>query len=256
MLGELDDVAIADGETPDNPANPDSLKYVLAHRTGKNLSSMFTSVIEPYEGESYIKSVSEVKLTANKKKVTGDDARAVKIELKDGKIYYVVISLDSDITYTVDSKFQFKGFFGVYTEKDGLQTYGYVNDGTMIGGLVNCVDKVSGTVDDFTKDLSLSNEITIKADNSISDVSSLAGRYIYVENDGERNACYLIKNAEKLENGNIRLDIGDSTLIRGYADSYDFSKGYIYDIAPGQKISIPLSENANLKAVTPTLTEK
>ena len=52
----------------------------------------------------------------------------------------------------------------------------------------------------------------------------LIGRYIYVENDGVRNAAYQIKGI-KLKDGNkVVLDIGDATLIRKWADHRTFPK--------------------------------
>ena len=41
MMGEFQEVALADGEPPQKPGNPESLTYVLAHRTGENLESQF-----------------------------------------------------------------------------------------------------------------------------------------------------------------------------------------------------------------------
>lgn len=60
-----------------------------------------------------------------------------------------------------------------------------------------------------------------------------------VENDAERSGWYLIKGAQ-LQGDLLTVDIGDITLIRKWVDAHDFSKGYIYDIAPGAKVRIPL----------------
>ncbi|MDF2726361.1 MAG: bacterial Ig-like protein, partial [Paenibacillus sp.] len=111
--------------------------------------------------------------------------------------------------------------------------------------------RLEGTVADFTKELSESNEIVVRMNMQGIEPERLAGKMIYVENDGERNAVYSIKSAEPLNaegtasaegvRQTVRLNIGDTTLTRRYADSGDTSKGYRYDIAEGSAFSIPLS---------------
>ena len=55
-----------------------------------------------------------------------------------------------------------------------------------------------------------------------------------------QNGRYEIKNAAKVNNL-IKLDLGNTTLIRSYFDSDDFSMGYVYNIKEGQSFRIPLS---------------
>src|SRR5690606_35302962 len=65
MLGQVDEVALADGVPPQNkPGNPESVKYMIAHRSGENLKSTFTSVIEPYKVNRFISEISEATVTA------------------------------------------------------------------------------------------------------------------------------------------------------------------------------------------------
>lgn len=239
MLTQANDVALADGLPPQRPANPDKLKYFVVHRNGENLSSLFTSVLQPYKNSPFIQSIEKVELRHGNTVVADDSATAIKVVLKNGRTDYIVNSLDSTITYKVDGKFNFKGFFGVYSEINGKQVYGYINDGKLIGS-VEGKDCLKGTISDFTRDLSSTNEIIVKMGDEVS-AETLKGRYIYVENDGVRNASYEIKNVSKLADGMYKLDIGDVTLIRKFADQKDFSKGYIYDIANGQTFRIPLS---------------
>ena len=165
--------------------------------------------------------------------------------LKNGRTDYIVNSLDSTITYKVDGKFNFKGFFGVYSEVNGKQVYGYINEGKLIGS-VEGNDYLIGTISDFTKVLSSTNEIIVNLSDNVS-AETLIGRYIYVENDRVRYASYEIKNVSLLADGRYKLDIGDVTLIRKFADQKDFLKGYVYDIAGGQKFKIPLSVSSYIK---------
>jgi hypothetical protein len=246
MLGELDSAALAIGEPPLNNANnPRELKYMIAHRTakdGKELDSTFVSVIEPYKENRYIESISPVTLRKDGVLVEGNDAKAVKVVLTNGRVDYIVYSLDKDAVYTVDDKFEFSGFFGVYSEADGKQIVGYINDGTTIGKQIkDAKARLTGTVTGFTETLEINNEITVQMDTDDFNSKDLIGRYIYVENDGVRNAAYQIKGI-KLKDGNkVVLDIGDATLIRKWADPQDFSKGFVYDIAKGANFVIPLS---------------
>ncbi|MBQ2743571.1 MAG: S-layer homology domain-containing protein, partial [Oscillospiraceae bacterium] len=95
------------------------------------------------------------------------------------------------------------------------------------------------TVADFTRELSLENSITVKTSDDV-DVDALKDKYVFVENDGEQNGVYRICGAEKIDGG-IKLDIGSVSVIRKYRDSSDTSLGFVYNIAKGQRISIPLS---------------
>ncbi len=250
MLGSVDDVALADGVPPRNkPGNPDDLRYVIAHRSGENISSLFTSVIEPYKGERFVSSISPAAVKANGVPVEEDGlaVRAVKVELTNGRTDYIVSALDPTIAYTVDDKIAFKGTLGVYTEQDGQQVYGYVNDGTEIGKIDGSSVKagisggLAGTIIDFTKELSLSNSLTVQMDLQGVEASDLIGRFVYADNDGTRNAAYQIKGVQSLGGNQYRLDIGDITLVRAYIDQNDFSKGFYYDVAAGASFRIPLS---------------
>ncbi|SHE14520.1 Predicted glycosyl hydrolase [Chlamydia abortus] len=259
MLGEIDDVALADGVPPRNkPGNPKSLKYMIAHRSGEQLSSLFTSVIEPYKDNRFIRSISPVSVHADG--VPADDpngieVKAVKVELANGRTDYIVSALDSGTRYTIDGKLEFQGFFGVYSEQDGRHIYSYVNDGTAfhpIGktDLTTDVGAVSGTVTDFTKEMSLQNSITVQLDRADARAEEWVGRTIFIENDGTRNAAYIIKGVIPLGGPSYRLDIGDATTIRSFVDNSDFSKGYVYDLEAGASFRIPLSASWELPSAT------
>lgn len=241
MLGDVDDVAIMDGQPPKVPGNPQWLKYMIAHRSGENLSSLFTAIIEPYKDARYIKSIAEVPVTVNGQ-AANEDVKAVKVTLESGRVDYIVNSIDSNTVYTVDGKFKFKGFLAVYSEKEGRLVNAYVNDGNIIS-LLEKPANITGTVKAFTKELSATNELTVEADGSGINAGNLAGRYIYVNNDGEQNAAYKILGVKEQNGNTITLNLGASTLIRKLIDSSDPGKGYVFNIAEGNKFSIPLSYN-------------
>ncbi|WP_158301730.1 OmpL47-type beta-barrel domain-containing protein [Paenibacillus mesophilus] len=249
MLGDVDDVALADGVPPQNkPGNPKTLRYFVAHRNGTNLDSLFTSVIEPYKDNRTIASIVPVPVKAGGTVASGNEVKAVKVTLTNGRVDYIVNALNTDTLYTVDDKLQFKGFMGVYSEKDGQPVYRYVHDGSYIAPLgetvANAAGALQGTVVSFTNTPSVQNEIVVNINAAGVNLADLAGSTLYVANDGVRNAAYRIIGATDLGGGRYKLDIGDSTLIRSFVNPNDFSKGYVYDISVGAAFRIPLTREA------------
>ncbi|CAG7620444.1 hypothetical protein PAESOLCIP111_02274 [Paenibacillus solanacearum] len=251
MLGQVDEVALADGVPPQNkPGNPASVKYVVAHRSGSDLSSAFTSVLEPYKDARYITAIDKASVMPEGT-VTSSvyDVQAVKVQLASGRTDYVISSLHPDETFIVDGKIRFQGAFGVYSEKDGQPVFTYVNDGASIGKTDGTytnvgVSRLQGTIVDFTKELSNVNKLTVQLDMQGVDPASLVGSSIYADNDGKRNAVYTIRGVRPLGGGLYEFDLGDITLIRAYADAADLSKGFVYDVAVGSAFTIPLSRTA------------
>lgn len=246
MLGDVDDVALAEGVPPQNkPGNPQTLPYLIAHRGGTDLDSLFTSVIEPYKEDRFVDTTETVPVKQAGVLVTDNSVEAVKVTLASGRIDYVINALDPTISYTVDDKLKFKGFFGVYSEIDGKTVSSYVHDGTMLAPIADTVAPVAGaaegTVEAFTQTLSESNDITVDMDLGDIEPAELIGQTIFVENDGVRNASYRILGVADLGSDRYKLDIGDKTLIRSYVDPNNFSAGYVYDIAENADFRIPLT---------------
>ncbi|MBQ6697849.1 MAG: S-layer homology domain-containing protein, partial [Oscillospiraceae bacterium] len=246
---ELSEVALADGEAPERGGNPPTYRYLLARRSGKNMDTLFTTVLEPYIGQSNIKSLERVKVTkADGSPIrSADTVAAVKVTLESGRVDYVVYSADNKATYRVDDLFDFCGFVGVYTVSDDEhKTYlrSYLLDGTKIGETVMENAAIEGKVKDFTREPEFENFIEIELSDSIDasklDTSALSGKLLDIANDGVRNGDYWIKSAT-LDGNTLRLDIGDVTTVRGYVDAFDFSKGYAYDVAEHQKARIALT---------------
>ncbi|RKN85766.1 carbohydrate binding domain-containing protein [Paenibacillus ginsengarvi] len=166
MLGPIDDVALADGVPPQNkPGNPETLRYFIAHRSGTNLDSLFTSVLEPYKDSRTIASIEPAVVKAGGTVVSGNDVKAVKVTLANGRVDYIVNALNTETLYTIEDKLQFKGFMGVYSEKDGENVYRYVHDGSFIAPIGETAGSetgaLQGTVASFTGTLSVQNEIVV-----------------------------------------------------------------------------------------------
>ncbi|MBQ3224212.1 MAG: S-layer homology domain-containing protein, partial [Oscillospiraceae bacterium] len=250
-----DEVAIAAGAVPrknENKVMPETLDYVLVQRRDENeeLDSLFTTVFEPYRGERYLSSITQVQVSGNVPE--GEAVCAIKTVYADrDRTDYIIYATNNSETYTVSDKgeeiFSFRGFVGVYSiNSKGAVLYSYVHDGDIIGEETADEKAYSGTVHSFQKELSSNNFIDV--DMKCDDIASLAGKYIFIENDGVQNAVYKIETATDnleeaagLEEGKIRLDIGTVTLIRGHKDIKDANSGYIYNIKEKQNFCIPLS---------------
>jgi len=244
MLDTYDEVVAADLMPPENkPGNPKTLRYILAKRKGENLKSCYTAVIEPYRSTSKIAAIETLPVTLDGNPVCTMLARAVKVTLVSGRVDYIVNAIDPAITYTVtdgEESFAFAGFFGIWTRDNDTESF-YINDGTKFGTAESELSALTGTVVDFTRELSVENEVTVRPNQTIADPTQLIGRYINIDCEINNNASYEIKSAVYTADGNLKLNIGDITLIRSFVDAYDFSKGYIYDIEEGRAFRIPLS---------------
>lgn len=247
MLNEVDEVALADGEPPQNNIrSPKSIRYMVAARSGEHLQSTFTAVIEPYQQERYIDSIQLASVTQGGVVVEDESVRAVKVQLKNGRTDYIIYAVDPHTVYTIEGRIQFQGFFGVFSEMNGHPLYSYVQDGVLLGTsgsnhISEAFGRLHGTVQDFTRALAVDNELTVQMDMRGLEPDDLVGRMIYVETDMIRNGVYPIREMTALGNDLYRIGIGDQTLIRAYVDEDDFSRGYVYDITTGASFVIPLS---------------
>ncbi len=243
----LDEVALTSGNVPSRSVNkglPETFEYVLARRRGEELDSLYTAVYEPYRNERYISEMSAVEITPVEGKTNADDiAKAIKVVRTDGRCDYIMYATENKVLYKVkdgEREIDFRGFVGVYSiNADGETVYTYLHDGDIIGEEKELRPAISGIVSDFTRELSLENEILVKTKDEF-DVSELTDKYVFVANDGVQNGVYRIYGAEKTDDG-VRLDIGTVSAVRSYKDAENTSLGFVYNIARGQKISIPLS---------------
>jgi len=253
----LDEVSVVDGFPVDNGSNPNTnIKYVLARRKGQGLKTLFTTVLEPYKGDRYLSGMESVAVVrADGKGILETEvAKAVKVIHKDGRVDYVIYAQDNTVNYNVidgELTIPFKGFVGVVTYKatdekgtvykDAVPAYTYLHDGDIIADNEPVLAAYTGSIVSYTEELTMQNYIEIDVDQAEVNIEELPGKIINVDNDRVLNGVYNIVGAEKLENGNIRLDIGDVTVVRGYIDGTDIEKGYVFNIEPGQNFRIPLS---------------
>ena len=232
----LEHVAIAKGAPPQRDSNPSELEFVFAKRSGTNLDSLFTAVYEPYKGSRYISNISSVSVSSN----ISCKAKAVKVTRTDGVTDYIVYCDNNNATLTVGNKFTFKGFVGVYSEKNGqvISTYGL--DAEQVGNITGTA-AYTGKVVDFTRELSTENYITIKFDDAIAP-NNVIGRMIDIENGRSENGNVIIKGmTANLGNNTYKFDIGDASLVTSTVDLENLDAGYIYNAAVGNNVRIPLT---------------
>ncbi|MBP3634286.1 MAG: hypothetical protein J6J43_06910, partial [Oscillospiraceae bacterium] len=251
MLSEepVTEVALADARPPMNGSNPDTMKYMLVRRSGENgMDTLFTSIIEPYKFTSYIASAElvDVTLLEGEQKVD-DKVAAVKVTLTSGRTDYVVYATNPLCTYDIGGKFIFRGFTGVVSYEGDTLVYAWGSEvskvfDSKIGEVIKDAQAaVRGTVTDFTRGLSIDGyTVTIQMDDPVS-AEELTGRYIYVDNDRQRNAAYRIYDAEVTGNTAV-LDLHTQTLTRQYVDKRNIDLGYVHNIEVGDTYSIPLSQ--------------
>ncbi|MFX4270910.1 heparinase II/III domain-containing protein [Propionibacteriaceae bacterium Y1685] len=257
FLGEFDEVALADGEPPRNkPGNPAKLRYLIGKRSGTDLRTMISSVIEPYVDRPAVANVSRVTPTADIPLDEGE-VSVIKVELTGDRTDYVVHSLRPDVEIDVDHLFKFTGTFAVYSVVAGKGRWAFMHDGEKLNAVAGAPGAVrqmqaeprafTGTITGFTSDLDRpdpspesTSEVIITPDAN-STVTALAaeveGLELQVANDGVRTAVYKI-NTATVRGSTVVLDLGPVTLVRGLADPSDPEAGYIHDIAEGQKFRI------------------
>lgn len=228
MVEPVDDVALAKGDPPHRWGNPEAFTYLLAHRSGEDLRTVFTSVIEPYR-DRFVESIEPVS-------VETDDptARAVRVALSNGRTDYVASASAHEATHTVGEVFSFRGAFAVYAEREGDPAFAYLNDGTRLTAharahtpLLNPPSgRIEGSVTDFTQQPSSTNTIEIAAENGLWDcwmLTDLHGAWIYADATDKRNGAYEIIDAQKTDGDRVVLDVGAKTTIKGTGteDTYE-----------------------------------
>ena len=247
MLGESGKVALADCVPPTNkPRNPSKLTYLFVERKNEDrssLTSMFNSVIEPYSETPMIVSAEQIPVyeKGTDEPIANEKVKAVKVVLANGRTDIIAFSDEEESrTYDVDGIFDFTGSLVVYSVL-GDETVIYTTDAYVSEGTEND-RRITGTVENFTKELTDKNYITVAFDSDFP-AEELSGEYIYIDKlkDADYNACYRIESAEKLSDGRYSIFIGDVTPIEFLSDEPD-SGGYTYSIAEDQNFFIPLSK--------------
>lgn len=236
-LSPSDDVAIADGDPPQNKAgNPEKLGYVLMHRKGENLNSTFVSVFEPYRNSPFIKSVKRIS--------NGNEAQiALEIEHMNGNIDYVLYNAETDKLMKLPGSISMSGNIGFIRKQNNQVNKAILVNGTTLNhGSLNLKSdgQIRGKIVKMNKNPSGSGWVLV--DQALPQNGSLNGEQLIISTKGERDATYTIKSIRR-EGKYSRIECGSITFAKGFKDpavndSKDPYANYTYEFEEGSEFSI------------------
>lgn len=235
-MTSCNDVALADGDPPQNkPGNPKTLNYMLMHRSGTDLNSTFVSVLEPYRGKPFIKSVQRIDNS-------DEETIIIKVEKTDGRIDYLLYNPSSKNSVKLPNGMAMNGTIG-YIEEKGHKA----NKGILINGSSLTYGKMQlrsgGAIEGriVQMDKGFSGEGWLLAETKQPIDNSSIGKQIIIETAGERDASYRIHDVKK--KGKLtRIFCGPVTFV-SKIKSGDTGKNvpaqkYIYDFEEGASFKI------------------
>lgn len=238
------DLALAKGDPPQNkPGNPKSLNYALIHRQGKNLSSSFVSVIEPYKDKPFIRSVRRLDTEE-------DGGIALEIERMDGVKDYVLYNPVSQQTMQLSNGVYLSGTAAYLQEEKGIVGKGVLVNGKSLNYKdidITSTGALSGKIIDMNKNLKGGGWLLL--DQELPSDSSLIGQQIMIETASERDASYTIREIQK-EGKHTRIFCGPISFVSGFKGETmrvrnavvpkDYSLGYTYDFELGASFEISI----------------
>ncbi|MBI5380371.1 MAG: heparinase II/III family protein [Opitutae bacterium] len=246
-LTPCNDVALADGSPPQNKAgNPKQLGYTLLHRAGKDLSSTFVTVLEPYKHTPFIQSVRRL-----------DDGNGLQIALQidfvSGETDYVLYNLANTATpIRLANGLSFTGTAAQVRESSGQVVRAVAVEGTALTYKqcdLRSPGAYRGKVAKMNRELGggalLWTNVELPVDGRLN------GKYIHLATDTDRDATYQIRKVTR-DGALWKIDCGDITFVRGYQGPTmtlrhqtvpkDYTQGYLYDFEEGAAFSIPLAQ--------------
>ncbi|NOZ19759.1 MAG: hypothetical protein GXP25_01585 [Planctomycetes bacterium] len=241
MLGNNDEVILATAEPPrlGKLDNPETLKYLLVHNSGRDVASVFVSVIEPFVGESKLASINRVPVEPSTDDIEGMEAVALAIQHTDGTMDTVFSAHDGSVLRKAGA-FEFAAEWAFARVRDGRVVYALLVGGTKLTGKGLCIEAptafMTGTITDMDREMDDHNCITTDAELPVGD--TLAGSWMRIANDGKQDACYEIRSVRR-EKGRTVIDLGDITFIRQVKDPKNYDAGYIYNFEVGQTFAVP-----------------
>lgn len=241
-LSQADEVALASGQPPQNQVgNPRCLRYLLQRRWPADGRSLFVSVIEPHSGDTpNLDAVERIDLG-----IPADDltAAAVRITAADGRTDTVFSSLDGSCCFDLGQDLRVAARFAVISMRGGQLASVFLLGGEQVetsqGRLEACPPAYRGTVLDFAT--AEGGRCCVDVSGDLPAGTQLQGAQVRFHNDGVQDACYPVQSVEPANGGRLRLDLGDTTLVRGPVDPEDYDKGLAYNIKTGQTFDIQTS---------------
>ena len=237
-LTELSDMALGDGKPPQHSIhNPRWLRYLLAHRAGKNLTSTFVGIIEPYSNQPAIVSVKKLGIRQAPEESA---AVAVKVTLRDGAVDYLVASDDDRGAVRAAEGLEFAGAIGWLRVRGGKVRKAALVRGThlSLGEFELSLPEAGHTGKIVKMDKDMSGRGYVWVDTRLPVDGRLAGAQMIIENDRVQNACYTIESVEE-DGSRWKVSLGEVSFVRGYTDENDYGAGYVYHFEEGAGFMIP-----------------
>lgn len=234
-LTKVDDVALADGDPPQNKRrNPKTLGYVLMHKADNELNSTFVSVFEPYKKSPFIKSVKRLD--------NGEGGNiSIKVEHQNGYIDYIVYN-QSDKRIKLSNGIAMNGKLGYVREKQGKAIRGIMVNGSELRYEdlnLKADGVITGKVLKMNKQFEGGGWILV--DTALPTDESLIGEQIMIATNGERDATYTIKKIKR-EGKLTRVYCGSITFVNDIKKVIDNQSSnetnYLYDFEEGASFKI------------------
>jgi len=233
---DVDEVILFDGIPPRNkPGNPDQLRYSLTCRRGEEgLASTFVSVLEPYRGGPQIRRARRIAL----KGVDPHDGPVVLIvELADGATDTIMYAPPGRAL--ASGGMRMDGRLGLIRRRGkAVERTALIGGQQLRNGPVEIKADVpawNGSVTRLSAPAEPQSRVWVDAALPTGD--RLAGEWIAIGNDGEQNAFYQIESIKRDGRGSV-ISLGDVSLVRGYNDARDYSRGLRMNFAPGDPFVI------------------
>lgn len=235
FCGELAEVALASGDPPQNKAgNPRRLPYVLARRRGRELSSCFVAVFDPWRESRHVKSVERVPVSGRNSRM----AVALRIELADGGTDWLLSAPEAKARYVADNGPGWTGRLAFVRQRAGRILAMALVDGSSVSwaGKSMTMERPGerGVVAKFDKDMEGNARLWLSGNLS----ADVAGEEIYLIGADGRNPAYRIHGL-RADGGLTCVDCGPTDFIEGLADPRDYAAGYVYLVAEGQIAYVP-----------------
>lgn len=238
-LTPLQELATAVGEPPQNKSgNPRWLHYAIQSRTGEeDLESLFVNVLEPYDRTPFVESVRLLEVTADP---SAGMTTALEVTLDTGRVD-MLVSSEHPGELQVEGGLKLAGTFGFVSSRDGDVEYAKL-----------CGDRLSwrqfelraetpaytGRVESLDTSDPQDERVKVRTDTPLP--AGLVGRTIVFGNDGKQDAAYTIVRVEPQDDRAV-ISVGSVTLVRGFTDPKDYSKGTTHNIKVGDAFRIPTS---------------
>ena len=238
-LSPTDETALAWGDPPQNkPGNPRRLRYLLQQNRGDDRRSLFVSVLEPFSGDTpNLAEVDRVDLGLPDNDLT---AAAVRVVTAGGRTDLILSSADPDRTFSLGEGVKAAGRFVLVSLEGGDLCSVVLLGGKVVGTPEGVLDvarsEYTGVVQNMHREEVGPAWIDVKGD--LPEGDRLKGAQLRVHSDGARDACYVVQEVKTGSNGTLRVEVGDTSFIRGLASDEDYSRGYVYDFEPGDRVDV------------------